>query len=196
MDDVKRIDIPPKSARAFTVAKGGTVRIIDVEGGQPGDFVAFNLHDPAERFSQSRTRVENRTVTITAGHALWTNVQPPRVMFTVVADTAGNHDLLYTPCCRYALQTRFGVTGDGCLENLVKALAPWGIAALDVPDPLNLFFSVNVDANGAMTIGDHGSRAGDSIELHAEIDCLVAISTCAVPVKGRQCSGYTVEIAG
>ena len=35
MDDVKRIDIPPKSARAFTVAKGGTVRIIDVEGDGP-----------------------------------------------------------------------------------------------------------------------------------------------------------------
>ena len=194
MPIVNELIIPPMSARAFVVRRGQTLRVIDVAGGQPGDLVAFAAEDLSVTFSQARTRVENRTVRVTAGHGLWTNAQPPAMMFTITADTGGPHDLLYTPCCRYALETRFGVTRDGCLENLVAALAPWRVAERDVPDPLNLFFNVEVDAAGALTIGTHNSSAGSFIELRAEMDCVVAVSTCAVPVAGRENSPYRVEI--
>ena len=188
------IVIPPMSARAFEVGAGETVRIVDVEGRQPGDFVAFRADDVSVRFSQSRTRVENRSVRVTEGHTLWTNEPQPRVMFTVADDACGAHDLLYTPCCRYALEKRFGVSGDGCLENLAKALAPWGITTHEIPDPLNLFFSVRVDG-GAMQIEDPASKPGDYLELRAEMGCLVAISTCSVPLPGKQSSGYRASIA-
>lgn len=194
MTEKRRIDIPAMSAVAFTVESGETIRICDTEGGQPGDLVAFNLHDLSERFSQSRTRVENRACRITTGHRLWTNALPPKVMFAITGDTAGNHDLLYTPCSRYALEKRFGVSRDGCQENLAKALAPWGISVSQIPDPLNLFFTVNVEADGTMSIGEHGSRAGDFVELRAEMDSLVAVSTCAVPAQGKANSGFTVQI--
>jgi uncharacterized protein YcgI (DUF1989 family) len=101
--------IPSMSAESFIVKKGETIRITDVEGKQPGDLVSFNLEDTSERFSQARTRVENRKSRVTENDTLWTNANPPRVMFTITRDTCGTHDLLYTPCCRYALATRFGV---------------------------------------------------------------------------------------
>ena len=190
---VSHVDVGPASAEAFAVPKGRIVRIADTAGGQPGDFVAFNSHDLSERFSQARTRVEERTCVITAGNRLWTNRLPPRVMFVVAQNNAGPHDLLYTPCCRYALETRFGVSRDGCQENLAKALAPWGLSILDVPDPLNLFFNVIVSPEGKLTIGAHRSEPGTSISLRAEMDCLVAVSACAVPIKGRSNSGFTIE---
>lgn len=196
MQVMQRIEVAPMSAEAFTVAEGQTLRIVDVAGGQPGDFVAFNRHDLAERFSQSRTRVENRTCTVTAGHQLWTNVLPPRVMFTITEDTAEGHDLLYTPCCRYALEARFGVSRDGCHENLARALGPWGLSLPDVPDPLNLFFNVTIAGDGRLTIGKHRSRPGDRVVLRAEMDCLVAVSTCSVPIEGKVSSGYTIEVCG
>ena len=188
------IVIPPMSAKAFDVGAGETVRIIDVEGRQPGDFVAFRADDLSVRFSQARTRVENRSVRITTGHTLWTNEPHPRIMFAVIDDTCGEHDLLYTPCSRYVLEKRFGVSGDGCLENLAKALSPWGITTHEIADPLNLFFSVRIDG-GAMQIEDPVSKPGDHIDLKAAMDCLVAISTCSVPLPGRQNSGYRVSIA-
>jgi len=191
---VSRVDVGPASAEAFTVQQGRTVRIVDTAGGQPGDFVAFNSHDLSERFSQARTRVEERTVVITAGNRLWTNALPPRAMFLVEQNTAGPHDLLYTPCCRHALETRFGVSKDGCQENLAGALAPWGLSILDVPDPLNLFFNVTVSPEGKLAIGAHRSAPGSSISLRAEMDCLVAVSACAVPIEGRANSGFTVEV--
>ena len=109
------------------VRAGETVRIVDLEGKQPGDPVAFKTDDFAVKLSQARTRVENQRVAVTQGHALWTNTFPPEVMFTITEDTYGTHDLLYPPCCRYALEKRFGVSRDGCLEHLAKALEPWGV---------------------------------------------------------------------
>lgn len=187
--------IPPMDSRAFILNKGETLRIVDEAGGQPGDLVAFNAHDLAERFSQSRTRVEHRVYRVTRGHSLWNNAVPPRPMLTIVADTSGHHDLLYTPCNRYALEKRFGVSRDGCLEHLAASLAPWAIKLLDIPDPLNLFFNVVADGNGVLAMGNHQSRPGDFIELRAEMDCLLAISTCSVPIPGKTNSGFTLFIS-
>lgn len=192
---MRQLSIPPMSARAFTVLKGQTLRIVDVSGGQPGDFVAFHQEDLSERFSQARTRVENRTCRIAAGHNLWTGALTPRVMFTVTEDGAGDHDLLYTPCCRYALETRFGVSREGCQEHLARALAPWNLSPLEVPDPLNLFFTVHVGADGAMAIGRHRSPPGAAIVLRAEMNCLVAVSACSVPLEGRANSDFLVEVS-
>jgi uncharacterized protein len=186
--------INPMSAMAFPVLKGQILRITDVAGGQPGDLVAFGLRDTSVRFSQSRTRVENRRWRITTGARLWSGTQSPAVMFTVEEDTAGCHDLLFAPCCRYALEVRFGASREGCLEHLARALAPHGVPPGNVPDPLSLFFTVNVSADGAMSIGEHGSRPGDFIRLRAEMDCLAAVSTCSVPIAGRENSGYAVDI--
>lgn len=194
MDAPDEFVIPPMSARAATVGAGQVIRIVDVEGGQPGDLVAFNADDLAVVFSQARTRVENRSVQAKQGHALWTNALPPERMLTIVADTCGSHDLLYTPCCRYALEKRFAASRDGCHEHLAEALEPWGIAPECIPDPLNLFFRIQVDASGALTIGKPPSHAGDYIELRAEMPCLVAVATCAVPIPGRENSAYRVTV--
>ena len=167
MSAFHNMEVQPCSARALTLVRGQRLRVVDIAGGQPGDLVAFHLHDLSERFSQSRTRVENRSCRVAAGNPLWTNAQPPAVMFNVIADGAGHHDLLYTPCCRYALEKRFGVSRDGCLENLARVLAPWGVQASDVPDPLNLFFDVRVTPDGALAMGEHRSKPWDWIELRA-----------------------------
>lgn len=194
MDTGNELVIPPMSARAFPVSAGQIVRIVDVRGKQPGDFVAFDAGDLSVKLSPARTRVENQRVAVTAGHTLWTNAFPPKVMFTIVRDTHGSHDLLYPPCCRYALEKRFGVQRDGCLENLAAALTPWAVRPHEIPDPLNLFFGVRVDGDGRLGIAEPTSKPGSAIELRAEMDCVVAVATCAVPLPGRDNSEYHITI--
>jgi uncharacterized protein YcgI (DUF1989 family) len=187
------INIPPMSARAWRLARGGRMRIIDLAGGQPGDLVAFNANDYSEHFSQARTRVENQSCRAGAGDALWTNAVPPRVMLRIVADDSdGMHDLIYTPCCRYALEKRFDVSRDGCHEHLTAALADRGIVGA-LPDPLNLFFHVAIAADGTLALASHNSKPGAAVVIEAQIDCVVAVATCAVPIAGRENSGYHVE---
>jgi len=190
----REIYIPPMSAKALIIRKGETMRIIDVEGRQAGDFVAFNANDLSEKFSQARTRIENHKFKITEGDSLWTNTIPPRVMFTVTKDTCGTNDLLYVPCCRYALELRFGVSRDGCHENLARSLEPWNIAETELPDPLNIFFNVEVDQRGEIKIGEQISRPGDHIDLRAEMGCLVSVSTCSAPLAEKPNSAFRIQI--
>ncbi|NQT15358.1 MAG: urea carboxylase-associated family protein, partial [Planctomycetes bacterium] len=180
MNVYQELVVPPMSAKAFSVSSGQTVRIVDAQGKQPGDFVAFKSIDLAARLSQPRTRVENHKVAVTQGDNLWTNTFPPEVMFAIVGDTHGAHDLLYPPCCRYALEKRFGLSRDGCLENLVRALKAWSVKPHEIPDPLNLFFHVSVDEAGGMEARPPTSEPGSSIDLRAEMDCIVAVATCSV----------------
>jgi uncharacterized protein YcgI (DUF1989 family) len=194
MNSNHEIIVSPMSARAFTVSSGQIVRITDIEGRQPGDFVAFKVADRSVKLSQARTRVENGRINVTQGHTLWTNTFPPEVMFRIVRDTYGAHDLLYPPCCRYALEKRFGISRDGCLEHLARALAEWRVKPHEIPDPLNLFFSVSVEGGSDMRIAAPSSQPGSAIELKAEMDCIVAVSTCSVPLPGKANSGYRITV--
>ena len=51
--------VPPMSARAFSVSTGQIVRVIDIDGRQPGDFVAFKAEDFEVSMSQARSRVRS-----------------------------------------------------------------------------------------------------------------------------------------
>ena len=194
MDVCQEVVVPPMSAKAFSVGSGQTVRIVDTRGEQPGDLVAFKASDLSVKLSQARTRVENHKVAVTQGDNLWTNTFPPEVMFTITRDTHGTHDLLYPPCCRYALEKRFGVSRDGCLENLAIALEAWAVKPHEIPDPLNLFFGVSVNDAGVMELREPTSKPGSSIDLRAEMDCIVAVSTCSVPLPAKENSEYHIEI--
>lgn len=180
-------EIGPASALAFTIDQGQSLKVVDVQGQQVGDFVAFNTHNHMERFSSGRTRSENGKIRISAGDKLFSN--DCHVMFTITRDTCGVHDLLYPPCCRWVFENRYRIPPhDGCLENLCRALSSWRIDRLDIPDPFNIFEHSSVDADGKLSILEPLSRAGSFIELRAEMDCLVGLSACAVDV-GRTNAG-------
>ena len=62
--------IPAKFAKAFEVKKGQLMAIIDVEGGQIGDFIAFNQENHNEKFSPSHTRLKLLSLKIKVGDML------------------------------------------------------------------------------------------------------------------------------
>jgi len=55
--------------------------------------------------------------------------------------------------------------------------------------------SYRLDKKDGMSISRPTSRAGSCIALKAEMACVVAVSTCAVPSKGRKNSGYRIEVS-
>lgn len=193
----KIIDVPASSAKAFEVKKGFLLKIVDVEGQQVGDFVAFMLSDPKERFSTGRTRIENATLHVSAGNRLLSSLC--NTMFTIVDDTCGVHDLLYPPCCRWVFENRYKIIPhDGCLENLAGALAEWGVKIQEIADPLNVFMNTIIDENLRPVIMPPTSKAGDYIVLRAEADTLVGLSACAVDVANTnagRCKPLRAEIA-
>ena len=92
---LEALEVSPAGAKAFHVERGQFLRIIDLEGQQVGDFIAFNLHQISEKFSAGRTRTNNFKLRVTTDDRLFSNAC--NVMFTIVEDTCGVHDLLYPP---------------------------------------------------------------------------------------------------
>lgn len=167
----------PRGWIAREIAQGEVLRVVDLEGKQVGDLIAFNRADLTEKFWISNTIRLNGTVFMTTGHVLYSELSNP--MFTIVADTCGRHDLLAGSCNAEIDKARYGVDGHyGCVENFLAALAPYGIARRDIPMSLNLFMNCPVEASGAWQIAAPVSKAGDFVDLRAEMDCLLALSNC------------------
>lgn len=193
--------VPPKSARAMRLHRGDTLRVIDVEGHQVADVVAYNAGDPAEHLSQGFTRMNNDRAALAVGDHLYSNLDSP--MLTLVEDTVGLHDLLFPPCNTFLYRHVFGIEGKtGCREHLAAALEPFSIPVAQVTDPFNVFMHTSIGEDGRMAIHLPRSRAGDHVGLRAQMDLIVAVSACAADVvtdcNGGRCTsiGLAVEPAG
>jgi hypothetical protein len=186
MSDARNTIIPAKAGAAIMVREGETLRVIDVEGFQVADFICFNEHDHGCFLSAGKTRMNAFKVRISTGDRLFSNRN--EVMFTITKDTVGAHDLLFPPCNRWLYENVFDQPGKtGCLEILTGVLTPYGIDEGAVPDPFNLFMKTHVEPDNDLVIDLPDSRAGDHIELTAEMDCLVAVTAC--PEESSQCNG-------
>jgi uncharacterized protein YcgI (DUF1989 family) len=179
----KRIE--PQSGAGFELRSGQTLRVMDPAGEQVSDLVAYGLGDRAEWLSSGRTIDYNNTIYLTAGHALYSNRS--RVMMTIVSDTVGRHDFLYTPCSpeTFTLLYNIRTHHPSCFENLVRALRPFGIAPDSIPTTFNIFMNVDVLANGELKILPPRSRPGDYIELRAEMDLIVGLTACSAEMSNN-----------
>jgi uncharacterized protein len=189
--------IAPRTARAFFVKKGQRLRIIDMEGKQVGDFIAYNSETLREKLSQARTRAFPMRIDLRVGDKLYSDRDNP--MFTLSEDTCGRHDLIWQSCSRWVYKHRFGVDQDGCTELLAKALADFGFPQIDPVDPFNVFMNTLVHPDGRIEILESVSRLEDMVELTAEMNCLCALSTCPNeygPTNGGRITSLQVKILG
>lgn len=171
--------IPPQSGTALELRAGEILRVIDPLGEQVSDIVAFSRADPREWLSSGRTLDYNSTLRLTTGHVLYSNRSSP--MFTIGRDTVGTHDVLLAPCSQEMFELLHGVREPhpSCFSNLVGALAPFGIAPDAIPTAFNAFMNVVVAPDGRISVCPPRSRAGDYVELRAEIDLTVGVTACS-----------------
>lgn len=179
--------IAPAGHFAAELRAGQVLRIVDVEGQQVADFICFALADLGERLSIVNTISLNRHVYPRVGTALWSD--RAQAMMTIIADTCGVHDLLAGACSRFMNERRYGVKDTlNCRDNLAAAVKPWGLAPQDVPFNLNVFMNCPIGPDGCWSIQAPRSKAGDYIDLRAEMDVLVAFSNC--PQIHNACNAF------
>ena len=175
-----RHEIPPRSGVAFVLLAGERLNVIDAEGEQVGDLLAFNRHDIAEVISSGRTFDYASRIYLTKGDLLYSNRS--NVMLRIVADTVGRHDFLLAPCSREMFRIIYGEADphQGCFGNLSAALAPYGILEDAIPTAFNCFMNVPVNGTkGEIKVSPPLSRAGDSIVFQADMDLIIGLTACS-----------------
>ena len=168
------------------IRRGETLRIVDLEGKQAVDFLCYNAANPEERYNAADTMKYAGTILLTTGHSLYSDMG--RRLFTIVADTCGRHDTIGGCCSAESNMKRYGTPGSAnCRDTFLRALARFGLGRKDIVTNLNFFMNVPVDGNGGMALAEGFSKAGDHVELEAQVDTLAVISNCAQihnPVNG------------
>ena len=178
MTAVTRIE--PCSAQAVELATGDELLIIDPEGEQVSDLVAFNRDDLAEYLSSGRSIDYASRMFLTTGDTLYSNRSRP--MFTLLEDTCGRHDFSLTPCSKEMFEKLYGEAEGrpGCEGNLAMALAPWGIDRDRVPIAFNVFMHVAVDGQtGRIEVKPPLSKPGTYLRLRAEMPLVAAMTACS-----------------
>ncbi|HVY33188.1 MAG TPA: urea carboxylase-associated family protein [Caulobacteraceae bacterium] len=174
-------EIAPRSGAAFRVAKGQRLRVVDPQGEQVSDLLAFNADDTAEAISSGRTLDYAGKLFLSTGDPLYSNRS--NVMLRILEDTVGRHDFLLTPCSKDTFRIIYGDVQPhrGCFGNLAEALAPYGVSADQIPTAFNIFMNVTIAPDGALSVQPPLSRAGDHILFEAEQDLIVALTACSAP---------------
>jgi uncharacterized protein YcgI (DUF1989 family) len=173
-------EIAPRSGTAFVLSAGQRLRVIDAQGEQVGDLLAFNRLDIREVISSGRTFDYASRIYLTKGDQIYSNRS--NIMLRIVEDTVGRHDFLLSPCSREMFRILYGDTEPhrGCFGNLAEALAPFGIAADSIPAAFNCFMNVPVNGEtGEINVLPPLSRAGDSITFQAEMDVIIGLTACS-----------------
>ncbi|HJU48894.1 MAG TPA: DUF1989 domain-containing protein, partial [Gaiellaceae bacterium] len=170
------------SALAYEVRAGEHIQIIDVQGRQCSDFLAFNevkLQHGKERGLDS-----------TATRSLMGNAYPRpglhgkfydqdlEPLVEVVQDTVGRHDTFGLACTAkyYEDMGYFGHVN--CTENFNAELLPYTIDPRKGWPALNLFFNTAFDADNLYVVDEPWSRPGDYVLLRAMTDLVCLSSAC------------------
>lgn len=170
---LKAVERDPAEAVCSAVVKAGTgwlhevragqiLRIVDLCGNQSADVLLYNAHDTAERYNVNNTIAAQRSTLIELGTELRSN--DDNVMFTVLADTCGEHDTLGSGCSaegnaiRYTDRTRFM---HSCRDTFVRHFSDMpGMSKRDQTCNLNFFTKVQLGTTGSPRICGRHLRPG------------------------------------
>ncbi len=180
-----QLRLEPQTGAAFELRRGQLLRVIDLEGEQVADLVAFTRDDKLEWLSSGRTLDYANSIYLRQGNILFSNRSHP--MFTITEDDVGRHDFLLTPCSPETFQIVYGEKNyhPSCFENLSKQLQHFGIPADSIPTTFNIFMNVEIDARGTLKILPLRSKAGDAITLRAEMDLIVGLTACSAEISNN-----------
>ena len=174
--------IDAATASAYRVKAGDYIQILDVDGRQCSDFLAFDAAalGKGEEFGLDPTVTRTLMATATPAPGLHSKYFDARLnpLVEIVRDTVGRHDA-FLLACNSKYYEDFGYPGhDNCTDNFNRCLAPYGIAPKAGWPAINFFYNTTVEAGGGISMDEPWSRPGDYVLLRAMTDLVCASSSC------------------
>jgi urea carboxylase-associated protein 2 len=181
--------LPGAATWSGVLARHQRLRLTDVEGGANVALLLFNRDQLLERYNMPDTLKAQHTAFLTRGHVLYSDMG--RILCSLVEDSCGWHDTLAGVSDEESLRAKYGEQRYGQHRNafhrngrdsLLVELGKWGLGLRDLVPNVNLFSKVAPDAHGNLAFVPGHSRAGAQVELRAEMNVLVVLTTCQHPL--------------
>jgi aminomethyltransferase len=181
-DPVLDLRVDRATALAYEVEAGCYIQVIDVEGRQCSDFLAFDaarLAEGAER-GLDATTTRNLMGSAYPQPGLFGKFfdQDMRPLVDVVRDTVGRHDT-FALACNAKYYEDLGYPGHvNCTDNFNGQLARFGIAARRGWPALNFFYNTFFNDANQLFFDEPWSAPGDYVLLRAMTSLICASSAC------------------
>ena len=177
------------AAWSHILRRGHAIRLIDAEGGANAGALFYNADSLTERYNMADTLKAQHTAHLTRGHVLYSDMG--RILCSITGDSLGWHDPLAG--CSHAQGTaakygeaRYQEFRNLCHRNghdsFLVEIAKYGMDARDLAANVNFFSKVVVADTGRMSYVPNHSRAGSWVELRADMNVLVVLTTCPHPM--------------
>ncbi|HUN39892.1 MAG TPA: DUF1989 domain-containing protein [Acetobacteraceae bacterium] len=187
MPEILRQTIAAGGRFSTRLETGDLLRIVDLQGQQAVDFLAFAAELPVHRYNAANTMKINGNIYLGKGTRLYS--ERAEVLLTIVEDTCGRHDTIGGCCSAFSNFARYGVKDThACYANFVAELACWSLSPADIVANANFFMNVPVRQDGGMAIEAGLSKAGDYVELRAEKPVIGILSNC--PQRSNPAAGF------
>jgi len=181
--------IEPGATWSHVLKRGTVLRLTDVEGNANVGAMFFNFECPSERLNLPDSLKAQHIARLTAGAVLYSDMG--RILVSITRDSVGWHDPLGGHTTENDVLAKYGPASyqecrndyhRNAREGFLVELAKWGLGPADLSPNVNFFSKVAVDNSGAMTFIPGNSKAGDTIDLRAEMNVLTILNTCRHPM--------------
>jgi uncharacterized protein len=181
--------IQPGATWSHVLKRGTALRVVDVEGGANVGGMFYNFECPVERYNMPDTLKAQHIARLSTGFVLYSDMG--RVLCSVIADSVGWHDPIGGTSNPHLVEEKYGASTyqesrNDCYKNgrdsFLIELGKWGLGPRDLVANVNLFSRVNVAEDGGMRFVPSNSKAGDYVELRAEMNVLAILNTCQHPL--------------
>lgn len=177
-DLVTDLTIPARHAGVIAVRAGDVLDVVDLEGQQVGDLIAYRPERPDEYLSPAHTTSCLTKLVPEVGDELFSNHRTP--LLRIVRDDVGNHDFV-VPCCDHERYARDYDVHDhrSCLGSLQEALDAYG-STWDLRGELaaNVFMNNVLTPEHRIETHEPPHGAGSTLRMEVLEDLVVGLSAC------------------
>jgi len=181
-DPLLDIRIGRASATSYEVRAGDYIQVVDIEGRQCSDFLAFDarrLQDGVERgLDATATRTFMGRAYPAPGLFSKFFDRDMQPLVELVRDTVGRHDT-FGLACNAKYYEDLGYPGHiNCTDNFNAQLDRYAVESRPGWPAINFFYNSRVDDDNVLYIDESWSRPGDYVLLRATTDLVCASSAC------------------
>jgi uncharacterized protein len=181
--------VPGGGMWSWKLRRHQTLRITALEDGANVGLMAYNADAPLDRLNLPDSLKAQYTAKLTRGHVLMSDMG--HALLSITADSVGWHDPLGGHGNASLLRKKYGEASyqqhrndwyRNAHDNFLIELGKHGLGKRDFVANVNFFSRLNTDDAGRMSFHPSNAKAGDMIDLRAEMNVLIVLNTCQHPL--------------